>query len=165
MPAPPVTAARKGVSKEAIARITLDEGSIRRRSPEIKHEMSVAITDLVHHNTFAPAGTGGGPYDVHVSVKEGRLAFRIKGKKKNADIVLSVQPLKSIIRDYFLICESYYAALKDASRGKIEAIDAGRRGVHNEGAELLQTLLKGKIEVDLLTARRLFTLICVLHIK
>lgn len=153
--------------KEAIASITLDEGSIRHRSPEIEHERTVAITDLVHNNTFAPAGQKSGPYDVKVSVKEGRLAFDIRGKgrKKATSVVLSVQPLKSIIRDYFLICESYYEALKDAGRGKIEAIDAGRRGVHNEGAELLKNLLKGKIEVDLLTARRLFTLICVLHIK
>lgn len=153
--------------KTAIASITLDEGSIGHRSPEIEHERNIAITDLVHNNSFAPVGVAGGPYDVRLSVKEGRLAFSIKGKgrKKSTDIVLSVQPLKSIIRDYFLICESYYEALKDASRGKIEAIDAGRRGVHNEGAELLRSLLKGKIEVDALTARRLFTLICVLHIK
>lgn len=153
--------------KQAIARITLDESSIGHRSPEALHEMNVAITDLVHNNVFAPAGVKSGPYEVNLSIKEGRLVFDIKGRreKQPESIILSVQPLKSIVRDYFLICESYYAALKDASRGKIEAIDAGRRGVHNEGAELLQSLLKGKIEVDLLTARRLFTLICILHIK
>ncbi len=149
----------------SIARITLDEESIGHRSPEVEHERTIALTDLMHDNHFVPAGLGKGPYDLHLSVKEGRLAFDIKGAKQSAQVVLSVQPFKRIVRDYFLICESYYEALKSAGRGKIEAIDGGRRGIHNEGAELLQALLKDKVSVDFPTARRLFTLICVLHIK
>lgn len=149
-----------------IHKITLDEGSIKKRSAEVEHERNTAIADLLHENHFAPIGMESGPYAVHVSVREGRLAFQIKGEKKaEMQLVLSVLPLKTVIRDYFLICESYYDTIKTGACGKLEAIDAGRRGVHNEGAEMLQELLEGKISVDFSTARRLFTLICVLHIR
>lgn len=152
---------------ERIASITLDEASIRHRSMEIEHERAIAVADLMGENHFEPVGLSCGPYNVHLRIEEGRLVFDIQaaegeGKTK---VVLSVQPLKTIIRDYFLICESYWQALKASGAGKLEAIDMGRRGVHNEGSELLQTLLKDKIGVDFKTARRLFTLICVLHIK
>lgn len=151
---------------ERIASITLDKG-IKYRTPEVKHERDVAIADLLHDNRFAPKGMKSGPYKVHLCVREGRLVFDItgKGKKKPVSVVLAVTPFKRLIRDYFLICESYFEALKAGSRGKVEAIDAGRRGVHDEGADLLRSLLKGRISVDFATARRLFTLICVLHIK
>lgn len=149
----------------SLAKITLDEASIKHRSPEVEHERAIALTDLLHDNHFVPAGFSKGPYDLKLSVKEGRLVFDIKNGKESSQVVLAVQPFKHIVRDYFLICESYYEALKGAARAKIEAIDGGRRGIHNEGAELLKTLLKGRVDVDFPTARRLFTLICVLHIK
>jgi uncharacterized protein (UPF0262 family) len=150
-----------------IKAITLDEKSIKKRSKEVEHERNSAIADLLHENHFAPAGVEEGPYDVYLSVREGRLAFDIKAEKlgKKTHVTLSVLPLKTVVRDYFLICESYYESLKTGACGKVEAIDAGRRGIHNEGAEKLKELLEGKITVDFPTARRLFTLICVLHIR
>lgn len=150
---------------QRIGKITLDESSIGHRSAEVEHERSVAITDLLTDNSFELIG-GEGPYDVHLRMEDGRLVFDVisnqGGKHK---VTLSIQQMRGIIRDYFMICESYYEALKGASKGKIEAIDMGRRGVHNEGSEVLRGLLEGKISVDHQTARRLFTLICVLHIK
>jgi uncharacterized protein (UPF0262 family) len=150
-----------------IASITLDEGSIIKRAPPVEHERSVAISDLLEDNVFSPAGLASGPYHVHLAVKENRLIFDISsaGGEHLSEVALSIQSLRSIIRDYFMICESYYDALKGGGPGKIEAIDMGRRGMHNEGSEMLQQLLREKITVDFCTARRLFTLICVLHIK
>lgn len=152
---------------ERIATITLDESSIRHRTPEVEHERAVAITDLLHDNQFEALCLQCGPYDVHLRIEEGRLVFDISAVEtaKTAKLVLPMQPLRSTVRDYFLICESYYEALKAASPGKIEAIDMGRRGVHNEGSEILQGMLNGRIKTDFATCRRLFTLICVLHIK
>lgn len=152
---------------ERIKTITLDEKSIKKRSAEVEHERNTALADILHENHFAPVGVGAGPYNVHLSVREGRLAFDIQSEKlsKKTPVTLSVLPLKTVVRDYFLICESYYDSLKAGACGKVEAIDAGRRGIHNEGAEKLQELLEGKITVDFATARRLFTLICVLHIR
>lgn len=152
---------------ERINRITLDEGSIKHRSMEVEHERSVAIADLLGDNMFEPVGMKSGPYDVHLSIEEGRLVFDITSPAtgKKAKVALSVQPLRSIIRDYFLICESYYEALKNSTPSKLEAVDMGRRGVHNEGSDKLSDLLEGKIITDHRTSRRLFTLICVLHIK
>lgn len=151
---------------ERLARVTLDDGG-RARSMEAEHERSVALADLMGANLFAPAGMECGPYDLALKVEDGRLAFDIfsPSADKHVKLALSVQPLKSLIRDYFLVCESYYAALKDKGASKIEAIDMGRRGLHNEGAEILKNLLEGKVTVDFQTSRRLFTLICVLHIK
>ena len=151
---------------DRLTKITLDEGSIKKRSPEVEHEKSVAIADLLDENSFQPHCMKGGPYELHLSISEGRLIFDITSEtSETAKAVLSISPLRGVIRDYFMICESYYEALKDASAGKIEAIDMGRRGIHNEGSTELQELLKGRINVDFPTARRLFTLICVLHIK
>lgn len=150
-----------------ITTITLDDGSIKTRAPNVEHERSTALADMLHENHFAPVGGPPGPYDLHLSVRDGRLALtvRTKASPQPLQITLSVLPLKTIIRDYFLICESYYGSLKAGACGKVEAIDAGRRGVHNEGAEQLKQLLEGKITIDFPTARRLFTLICVLHIR
>ena len=146
--------------------ITLDEASIKKRSKEAEHEKSVAIADLLDENSFEPHCMSGGPYKLHLSIAEGRLIFDITSENADtAKAVLSIAPLRGVIRDYFMICESYYEALKDASARKVEAIDMGRRGVHNEGSEEVQKLLKDRIKVDFPTARRLFTLICVLHIK
>lgn len=153
--------------KEKIAAMTLDEGSILRRSPEVEHERMIALTDLLTDNAFAPIGLNQGPYHVHLAVKENRLIMDVTPREsaRNHQVTLPLQPLRGIIRDYFLVCESYYEALKTPTPCKIEAVDMGRRSIHNEGSEQLQSLLWDKVEVDFPTARRLFTLICVLHIK
>lgn len=146
--------------------ITLDEASIKKRSKEAEHEKTVAIADLIDDNSFEPHCMQGGPYNLHLSITEGRLVFDITSTNgETAKAVLSITPLRGVIRDYFMICESYYNALSTVGASKVEAIDMARRGVHNEGSEALQALLKGRIQVDFPTARRLFTLICVLHIK
>lgn len=153
---------------ERIATITLDETSRKARTLEAEHERAVAVADLMGENTFDPAGMESGPYNVHLSIEEGRLVFEITSATdgKKSKVALSVAPLRGVIRDYFLVCESYYEALKaNNTPHKLEAIDMGRRGMHNEGSEKLIELLEGKISVDFATARRLFTLICVLHIK
>lgn len=151
---------------ERMVSIVLDERSLRVRTPESLHERNTAINDLLQENQFAPTGLEAGPYDVTLRVAERRLTFDITSAElENAHaIALSLKPLRGIIRDYFMICESYFEALKTRP-DKIEAIDMGRRGIHNEGAEMLQGLLEGKIVVDFNTSRRLFTLICVLHLK
>lgn len=152
---------------EYISAITVDSGSIRPRSAVVENERNVAIADLIDHNVFEPKCMVGGPYHVTLSIEDGRLVLGVfsPSQEKNAKVVLSVAPLRGIIRDYFMVCESYYDALKGSSCGKIEAIDMGRRGLHNEGSEMLIGILKDRIHVDFATARRLFTLVCVLHLK
>jgi len=127
----------------------------------------VAVTDLLHDNLFNPTCLQCGPYNLHLSIEEGRLMFDIQSTvaDKQTRFPLALKSLRGIIRDYFMICDSYYEALKVSGAGRLEAIDMGRRGIHNEGAEMLQELLNGRITVNIPTARRLFTLICVLHIK
>jgi uncharacterized protein (UPF0262 family) len=158
-------AAQSGTRR--LVRITLDEGSIGRSSPDIEHERAVAIYDLIEDNSFAPAEHGGGPYALNLAISENRLVFDIREEDGTPVMahLLSLTPLRKIVKDYFLICDSYYKAIRTASPTQIEAIDMGRRGLHNEGSELLQQRLKEKIDVDFDTARRLFTLICVLHWK
>ncbi|NBO19879.1 MAG: UPF0262 family protein [Proteobacteria bacterium] len=153
---------------ERICKITLDENSMKKkRSAEAEHERDVAITDLLDENVFEPKCMKNGPYKVHLSIADGKLVMDVQSHDDvdKAKVVLSIAPLRGVIRDYFMICESYYDALKGGGAGKIEAIDMGRRGVHNEGSEAVQNLLKDRILIDFCTARRLFTLICVLHIK
>lgn len=151
---------------EYIQNITLDEHSIKPRSQEVTHERNVAIADLIDHNVFEPTCIHCGPYDVVLSVKDSRLILNITGQGESMrEVVLSMQPLRAIVRDYFMICESYFEAIKSAGASKLEAIDMARRGVHNEGAEVLKDMLKDRVVVDFATSRRLFTLICVLHIK
>jgi uncharacterized protein (UPF0262 family) len=147
--------------------IALDEESVARRSPEVEHERAVALCDLLEENDFALVGHAPGPYRLRIGIFEQRLVFDVRDAddKKLRDIVLSLTPFRKVVKDYFLICESYYAAIKKLSPSQIVALDMGRRGLHNEGAELLRERLDGKIEVDVDTARRLFTLICALHIK
>ncbi|WP_180897852.1 UPF0262 family protein [Martelella soudanensis] len=144
--------------------VELDE-SIGRASPDVEHERAVAIFDLLEENEFKPAGHVGGPYKLTLSIIEKRLVFDItlENGEKVATHILSLTPFRRIVKDYFMICDSYYEAIKSASPAKIEAIDMGRRGVHNEGSQTLQDRLKGKIEMDFDTARRLFTLFCVLY--
>ena len=150
-----------------IADIVLDEKSVARRTPEVEHERAVALFDLLEENDFALVGGEPGPYKLHVGIFEQRLVFGVNDAhdRKLRDIVLSLTPLRKVVKDYFLVCESYYSAIKKLGTSQIEALDMGRRGLHNEGSELLRERLAGKIEVDHDTARRLFTLICALHIK
>ena len=145
--------------------IVLDEESVARRSPEVEHERAVALFDLLEENDFALVGTPG-PYRLRIGIFEQRLVFDVRDAHDNKlrDIVLSLTPFRKVVKDYLLVCESYYAAIKKLSPSQIEALDMGRRGLHNEGSELLRERLDGKIEIDLDTARRLFTLICALHI-
>lgn len=147
--------------------IVLDERTVVRRSPDVEHERKVAIFDLLEENSFSPVGSDGGPYLLHLAIEENRLVFdiRLEGGDAHGKVLLSLTPFRKIIKDYFLICESYYDAIKTAAPSQIEAIDMGRRGLHNEGSQTLKDRLAGKIEMDFDTARRLFTLICVLHIK
>jgi len=150
-----------------IVDIVLDEQSVARRSPEVEHERAVALFDLLEENDFILVGSEPGPYRLHLGVFEQRLVFGVHDQhdRKLKDIVLSLTPFRKIVKDYFMICESYYDAIKKLGTAQIEALDMGRRGLHNEGSEVLRERLAGKIEVDLDTARRLFTLICALHIK
>jgi uncharacterized protein (UPF0262 family) len=146
--------------------IVLDEESVARRAPEVEHERAVALFDLIEENDFALVGTPG-PYRLRIGIFEQRLVFDVRdeGDNKLRDIVLSLTPFRKVVKDYFLICESYYQAIRTAMPSQIEAIDMGRRGLHDEGSRLLMDRLYGKVEVDFDTARRLFTLICVLHWK
>ncbi len=150
-----------------IAHIALDEATMVRRTPEVEHERQVAIYDLLEENSFSPVGLPDGPYRLHLAVHENRLLLDIRNDAdaKLRDIVLSLTPFRTIVKDYFMICESYFDAIKKLSPSQIEALDMGRRGLHNEGSELLRERLEGKVELDFDTARRLFTLICVLHIR
>jgi uncharacterized protein (UPF0262 family) len=152
---------------QRLVKVTLDEGSIGRSSPDIEHERAVAIYDLLEDNSFAPVDHGGGPYALHLSIAENRLVFDIRNEDGTPVMahLFSLTPLRRIVKDYFLICDSYYKAIRTSTPSQIEAIDMGRRGLHNEGSELLMERLKEKIAVDFDTARRLFTLICVLHWK
>ena len=154
-------------SKSRLAAVTLDEKSIGRSGPDVEHERAVAIYDLLEENTFAPVGLEGGPFALHLSITGNRLMLDVKRADGTPAMVhlMSLSPLRRIVKDYFMICDSYYKAIRTATPSQIEAIDMGRRGLHNEGSELLRERLKEKIEVDFDTARRLFTLICVLHWK
>ena len=147
--------------------VTLDEASIGRGAPEQEHERAIAIYDLIESNSFAIPGHEGGPYSLHVGLRSSQLMLDIRDAAGQPVIahLLSLSPFRRVVKDYFLVCESYYAAIKTASAAQIEAIDMGRRGLHDEAAGLLIERLTGKIDVDFDTARRLFTLICVLHIK
>ena len=145
--------------------VTLDEASLGTLSADVDHERKVAIFDLLEDNTFRVEDKGPGPYRLNLSIAENRLVFDIADATETQCAIFgfSLSPFRKIVKDYFMVCESYYEAIKTAPPSRIEAIDMGRRGLHNEGSKLLQERLKGKIEIDFDTARRLFTLICVLH--
>ena len=144
--------------------VVLDD-SIGRATPDVEHERAVAIFDLVEENSFTPVGHTGGPYRLSISLVDSKLVFAITTEDGGAVAthILSLTPFRRIVKDYFLICESYYEAIRSASPSRIEAIDMGRRGIHNEGSQTLRDRLNGKIEIDFDTARRLFTLVCVLY--
>jgi uncharacterized protein (UPF0262 family) len=145
--------------------VELDD-TIGRSTPDVEHERAVAIFDLIEENSFRPINdTGEGPYRLKLSLVEARLVFAIsrEGGEDVVTHILSLTPFRRIVKDYYMICESYYEAIRNSTPSQIEAIDMGRRGLHNDGSQTLMDRLAGKIDVDFGTARRLFTLICVLH--
>jgi uncharacterized protein (UPF0262 family) len=147
-----------------LASIVLDQGSIERGTPDQEHERATAIYDLIEENSFALPDGRDGPYALRIGMISQRLVFDIRSEDGQPIIThgLSLSPFRRVIKDYFLICESYYSAIRTASAEQIEAIDMGRRGIHNEAAEIVIERLKGKVDVDFATARRLFTLLMAL---
>ena len=150
-------------SSQSLKSIVIDEDSLAAASRDQEQERQVAIFDLLDGNYFEPAEAAGGPYDLKLSLIENRLAFDIVGPSYERRHLLSLSPFRGVIKDYFMICDSYYAAIRNSTPQQIEALDMGRRGLHNEGSNLLRERLEGKVKTDLDTARRLFTLICALH--
>ena len=156
---------------QRIAHISLDEATILWRNADVEQERRVAIYDLIEENTFKPiksAQKGAkGPYRLHLAVRDGRLAMDISNKDEELleTLLIGLARFRRPIREYFAICDSYYQAIRKATPAEIETIDMARRGIHNNAAELLLERLEDKVETDFATARRLFTLICVLHIK
>jgi uncharacterized protein (UPF0262 family) len=147
--------------------VTLDESSIGRSNRDVEHERAVAIYDLIADNTFKPLGHGGGPYALQLGISGNRLVFDIRATDGTPVIahMLSLAPFRRIVKDYFTVCDSYYAAIRTATPDRIEALDMGRRALHDEGSRIVMERLKRKVEVDFDTARRLFTLLTVLHWK
>lgn len=154
-------------SNNRLVAVTIDEASIGRGNPDQEHERAVAIYDILESNSFAIPGQDKGPYALHLGLVDQKLHFEIKSADGASLMThhLSLTPFRGVIRDYKLLCESYYSAIRTASSAQIEAIDMGRRGLHNEAAELVMQRLEGKVLVDHNTARRLFTLIFALHWK
>ena len=155
-----------------IAAITLDEHSVLARSVAVENERAAAIADLLKDNSFVPRSGLAGPFALHLAVEENRLIMEIRSLAADAPaaatsetITLPLAPFRRIVKDYFLVCESYYRAIRERGVAQVEAIDAGRRALHNEGADLLIERLAGKAALDHATARRLFTLLCVLHLR
>ena len=167
--------AAPGNAPQRIAAITLDERTVVRRSPAIEHERATAITDLLKDNRFTPESGRAGPFHLHLAIEENRLAMEIRapgnapgggpGDEPSETIVLPLAPFRRIVKDYFLVCESHYESIRGHGLARVEAIDAGRRSLHDEGSALLIERLAGKVTIDHDTARRLFTLICVLHLR
>lgn len=157
---------RTGGTQRLIS-INLDEKSIHRSNPNIDHEREVAIYDILDANTFALEGRDDGPYRLTLGIIEDRLVFSIGNEMVETIVthVLSLTPLRRLIKDYFIVCDSYYDAIRSAPPSRIQSIDMGRRALHDEGSRILLDRLKGKIAVDHDTARRLFTLVCALHWK
>lgn len=147
--------------------VRLDPSSIGRNTPEVEHEREVAIFDLIESNYFDLDGPASGPYRLQLGMMESKLVFEVTDEARAplSTFILSLSPFRRIIKDYFMVCESYYAAVRTATPSRIEAIDMGRRGLHDEGSRLLMERLTGKILTDHDTSRRLFTLICALHWK
>ncbi len=153
----------------SIVKIQLDEKSFLRRRPEVEHEREVALFDLLEENKFVLKGEGAspGPYHLKLKLAEDRLVFDLCNTEDvpQREITMPVKPFRSVIKDYFLICESYFDAIKTSSPSQIEAIDMGRRGLHNEGAQMLKERLETEVDLDQPTSRRFFTLLCVLHMR
>ena len=147
--------------------VSLEEKSSEGHGREVEHERQIALYDLLEANSFRPIGSPGGPYNLLLSLEANRLTFTIYllNEERHGTLILSLTPFRKVIKDYFELCDSYFKAIPNQPAGRIEALDMGRRSLHDEGANILIERLKGKIEVDFDTARRLFTLICVLHLK
>jgi len=143
--------------------VEIDEETLPAASRDQEQERQVAVFDLLEQNSFSPEGASRGPFSLRLSLMENRLVLDVAGPGYDRRHILSLTPLRGVIRDYFMICESYYQAIRHATPQQIEALDMGRRALHNEASQLLLGRLKGKIDTDLDTARRLFTLICALH--
>ena len=161
---------RRGASKDnagRLAAVTLDEASLGRTSDDVEHERRVAIYDLLENNKFRPVGHDGGPYALQLGISGNRLVFDIRLTDNSPVIahMLSLAPFRRVVKDYFVVCDSYYAAIRTATPDRIEALDMARRGLHDEGSQLMMERLKRKVDIDFDTARRLFTLISVLHWK
>ncbi len=154
-------------SDQRIAKIVLDERSVVRRNADIEHERAVAIFDLLEENSFAPVSSAAGPFHLHLGIEENRIVLDVRSAEEAAieRILLPLTAFRGIIKDYFLVCETYFNAIRTQSPSRIEAIDMGRRALHNEGSEVLRERLAERVTIDLNTARRLFTLVCVLHIR
>ena len=151
-------------SHHRLQTVVLDETSLASASRDQEHERQVAIFDLLEANFFRPEGAPGGPYDLRIALIENRLALDIQGPEFQQRHLLSLSPFRSVIKDYFMLCDSYYAAIRNATTpSQIEVLDMGRRGVHDEAAGILRERLGGKVELDTETARRLFTLVCALR--
>ena len=156
------------LSPARLIKVDLDESSIGSNTPEVEHERKVAIYDLLEENVFELVAGPPGPYKLGIAIVEGRLVFAVtagNADEPNATFLLSLNPFRKIVKDYFMICESYFEAIKSAPPSKIEAIDMARRGLHDEGSKLVIERLEGKIRMDEATSRRLFTLLCALHCK
>jgi uncharacterized protein (UPF0262 family) len=153
--------------RDRLADVALDEGSLAPASPNAEHERRIALFDLKESNSFAVVGHDRGPYLLQLGMAEGRLVLDVSAE--NGDRVIVHQAplggLRKLVKDYALICESYNAAIRDAPPSRIEALDMGRRSLHNEAAEVLQEALAGQFAIDTETARRLFTLVCALHVR
>jgi uncharacterized protein (UPF0262 family) len=154
-------------SRKRLFEVLLDEVTLPRVSPDADHERAVAIFDLVEENSFGAIDRDDGPYSLTIAQQEAKLNFivRNEGAETVADFVVSMTPFRPLLKDYFLVCETYYAAIRTASPREIEAIDRERTALHNEGAELIAVRFADKVEIDMPTARRLFTLISALHWK
>jgi uncharacterized protein (UPF0262 family) len=163
---PPGDKSQRDKSQRLVA-VTLDEKSIGRSGPDVEHERAVAIYDLIEENMFAPVGEEGGPFALHLGITGNRLMLDIRHADGTPAMMhlMSLSALRRIVKDYFMVCDSYYQAIRAATPERIEALDMGRRSLHDEGSEVLMERLKRKVTVDFDTARRLFTLICVLHWK
>jgi uncharacterized protein (UPF0262 family) len=147
--------------------LSLDERTVVRRNADIEHERAIAIFDILEENLFRHLGGIAGPFHLQLSIEDNRLILDIQSEQRESldRITLPLSGFRKLVRDYFMVCESYFQAIRKSSPSQIEAIDMGRRGLHNEGSEMLRERLADKIELDHNTARRLFTLICVLHIR
>ncbi|MBF0269213.1 MAG: UPF0262 family protein [Alphaproteobacteria bacterium] len=153
--------------RNRLVHVVLDEKTLVRRRPEVEHERQVALYDLIEENSFQPVGDWQGPFTLHLSMDDGRMSFDIRSEDgfPLTMVRFEVRSFYSLVRDYFMVCDTYFSSIKSAPPSKIEAADMARRSLHNEGAKLLIERLKDKIEIDFDTARRLFTLLCVLHIR
>jgi uncharacterized protein (UPF0262 family) len=147
--------------------VTLDEDSIGSPNRDVEHERAVAIYDLLEENSFAPLAEVEGPFALRLAIDGSRLVFDIRRADGTAVMahLLSLSPLRRIVKDYYMVCDSYYEAIRTATPDRIEALDMGRRALHDEGSRILMERLERKVTLDFDTARRLFTLICVLHWK